>query len=209
MAKQNTEAVARLDDHMILTVAGQEFARLGFEGVAMRDLAEKCSTTTSLLYYRFGSKEALYEEACQHELDRFFQAVDQSLRAALPAERGPELLAEAIFDAWQSNPNPLLLAIRDVVNAKFFPERWLCETHYSRMASLIRKLCSSHFDAEIDEDTCFAFAATAFGVGSMLIMDQRRLILRNPSQDAAVATENIQRKRTILVRCCQSLLKGL
>jgi AcrR family transcriptional regulator len=206
MSRGSSETPARLDDRKILGIAGEAFARNGFDGVGMRDLAEKCATTTSLLYYRFGSKESLYEEACQYELDCFFDVVEERLGAVSRPQRKPDLLAEAIFDAWLSNPYPLLLANQDVVNAKVFPDRWLSETHYSRMVTLIRKLCSAYFGVEVDEDTCFAFAATAFGFGSMLIIDQRFQMARNPAYDAAAAEENFRRKRAALVRTCKALL---
>ena len=44
----------------ILTEAAQIFARKGYEGASMRDIAEACSISKSLLYHHFKSKEAIY-----------------------------------------------------------------------------------------------------------------------------------------------------
>lgn len=44
----------------ILTEAAQIFARKGYEGASMRDIAEACDISKSLLYHHFKSKEEIY-----------------------------------------------------------------------------------------------------------------------------------------------------
>ena len=44
----------------ILTEAAQIFARKGYEGASMRDIAEACDISKSLLYHHFRSKEEIY-----------------------------------------------------------------------------------------------------------------------------------------------------
>jgi AcrR family transcriptional regulator len=44
----------------ILTEAARIFARKGYEGASMRDIAEACGISKSLLYHHFTSKEEIY-----------------------------------------------------------------------------------------------------------------------------------------------------
>ena len=44
----------------ILTEAARIFARKGYEGASMRDIAEACDISKSLLYHHFKSKEEIY-----------------------------------------------------------------------------------------------------------------------------------------------------
>jgi len=50
---------------LILQTAGQLFAKQGFNGTAMRQIAEKAGVPISLAYYYFPGKEHLYR-ACVH-----------------------------------------------------------------------------------------------------------------------------------------------
>src|ERR1035437_3759444 len=44
----------------ILAVATEEFARLGFAGARVDEIAARTRTTKRMIYYYFGSKERLY-----------------------------------------------------------------------------------------------------------------------------------------------------
>jgi AcrR family transcriptional regulator len=44
----------------ILSEAAQVFARKGYDGASMRDIAEACDISKSLLYHHFRSKEEIY-----------------------------------------------------------------------------------------------------------------------------------------------------
>ena len=58
------EAPDRADEServvQILTEAARIFARKGYEGASMRDIAEACDISKSLLYHHFNSKEEIY-----------------------------------------------------------------------------------------------------------------------------------------------------
>lgn len=58
----------------ILAEAAEVFARRGYEGASMRDIAEACNISKSLLYHHFKSKEDIYSRVAsdaKHELYHF------------------------------------------------------------------------------------------------------------------------------------------
>src|SRR5947199_4627328 len=62
-----TEEISETKRH-ILTKAEQLFARHGFDGVSMREIAEACDITKANIYYYFKDKESLYLQVLESDL---------------------------------------------------------------------------------------------------------------------------------------------
>ncbi len=60
--RKSTRATGRGDDRQaqLLEIAGRLFAKRGFQGTSLRDIAEEAKITKAALYYHFPNKEALY-----------------------------------------------------------------------------------------------------------------------------------------------------
>lgn len=78
----------------ILQKAFEAFARQGFEGVSLRQLAKECGVSDSLLSHHFGSKQQLWFEAA----DSVFQPLYQRLIQTLDSVDAPNV-------AWQLRNN--------------------------------------------------------------------------------------------------------
>lgn len=82
----------------LLDRAEQQFARKGYDGVSLRDLARSCGVRPNTVQHHFGSKRALYQEVlCRWDgavLDRVARALRE------PAEMGElvERIVEGLFD---------------------------------------------------------------------------------------------------------------
>ncbi|HSI18041.1 MAG TPA: TetR/AcrR family transcriptional regulator [Sphingomonas sp.] len=71
----------------ILDKAAHLFARMGFAGASVSDLAAACETSKSLIYHYYPSKEDVLYGVMASHLDQLVQDVDQVLsREAAPAE---------------------------------------------------------------------------------------------------------------------------
>src|ERR1043166_2599982 len=90
MAQAATIEVASRDK--ILDAAEDLFARRGFAGIGMREVAEVAGLGKSSLFHHFKSKAQLYAAVAGRILDIF----DQRLTAALAAGGDPA----ARFDRW-------------------------------------------------------------------------------------------------------------
>ena len=70
--KQDKKAApTRGDDRQaqLLEIAGRLFAKHGFKGTSLRDIAEEAQITKAALYYHFPNKEALYDRIVLHGLE--------------------------------------------------------------------------------------------------------------------------------------------
>lgn len=70
-------ASSRGDDRQaqLLEIAGRLFAKNGFKGTSLRDIAEEARITKAALYYHFPNKEALYERIVLRGLELLLEEV--------------------------------------------------------------------------------------------------------------------------------------
>ncbi len=82
----------RLD---ILNLAIPLFARLGYEGLSMRNLASKVGVTPAALYHHFKDKDELYVDAVSHA----FEQKTADIKTVMAAEDEPMKRLE-VFVGW-------------------------------------------------------------------------------------------------------------
>jgi TetR/AcrR family transcriptional regulator, repressor for neighboring sulfatase len=92
----------------VIDAAGELFARRGFDGVSIRDIAKKAGVNHGLIHRHFGSKENLHRQSLQHMADAMLAdikdagAMDELALRAFELlekhERFWRMLARAIMD---------------------------------------------------------------------------------------------------------------
>lgn len=97
----------------ILAVARAEFAEKGLSGARIDEIAEKTSTSKRMIYYHFGSKEALYRAV----LEEAYNGI-RATETAVPIEamNAEEALASNIritFDYHHENPEFVRLVMNE------------------------------------------------------------------------------------------------
>ncbi|MEL3889211.1 TetR family transcriptional regulator [Ferrovibrio sp. MS7] len=97
MAAKPKRAAPRQKDpkRALLAAATRLFARRGFSGVSVRDIALAAKVNHGLVHRHFGSKEGLLRAVMQHQADTLAQAAGQGI--ARGAAHGS--LTEAVFAA--------------------------------------------------------------------------------------------------------------
>ncbi|MFG2830455.1 TetR/AcrR family transcriptional regulator [Streptomyces sp. NPDC048434] len=107
----------------ILDVATEEFARLGYTGARIDEIAARIHTTKRMIYYYFGSKEQLFTEV----LERAYAVIrEQEQRIAGPLLAGHldpaaaiRHLAELTFDHHEAHPDFIrLVTIENIHEAE-------------------------------------------------------------------------------------------
>src|SRR5437764_14736455 len=102
-----------------LDVATSEFARNGYAGARVDEIAAKTRTTKRMIYYYFGSKEQLYVTV----LERAYQMI-RSIEQELDVEHLDPVdairqLAELTFDHHESHPDFIrLVSIENIHRAE-------------------------------------------------------------------------------------------
>jgi TetR/AcrR family transcriptional regulator len=123
----------------ILEAAEALFARRGFSGVGLSQVAEAAGLGKSSLFHHFESKLQLYFEVLERVLGR----IEQRLGPALAAAGGPrqrlEGWVDALIDALAEHPTSARLLLRGLVEEDDFPEAPLPEAQRAerRLAEIL------------------------------------------------------------------------
>ncbi|MFN3944931.1 MAG: TetR family transcriptional regulator [Allosphingosinicella sp.] len=71
----------------IVAAAARLYARRGFQGASVAELAKACRSSKSLIYHYFAAKEDILYEVMAAHLDALVEASEEALRASGPEER--------------------------------------------------------------------------------------------------------------------------
>ncbi|MEV8390525.1 MULTISPECIES: TetR/AcrR family transcriptional regulator [unclassified Streptomyces] len=102
-AKRRTRDAARTRTE-ILDVATEEFARLGFAGARVDEIAARIHTTKRMIYYYFGSKEQLFTEVLERAYTVIRHEEQQLDVEHLDPVSAIRRLAELTFDHHEAHP---------------------------------------------------------------------------------------------------------
>jgi AcrR family transcriptional regulator len=107
----------------ILAVATAEFARLGYNGARVDEIADLTRTTKRMIYYYFGSKKELYLAALESAYARIRAAEQQVDVSHLDPIAAVRHIAGITFDHHEANPDFIrLVSIENVHNAEHLAE---------------------------------------------------------------------------------------
>ncbi|GAV32273.1 transcriptional regulator [Coriobacteriaceae bacterium EMTCatB1] len=100
----------------ILASASALFARRGFDAVSVADIAQASGTSTSLIYYHFADKQALFETAVLEAADLMESVASAAL--AQPGEPAERLVAfaRAYSELLGSHPDTMRVLILSVAS---------------------------------------------------------------------------------------------
>jgi AcrR family transcriptional regulator len=115
------EATASSRDK-ILDVAEALFARRGYAGVGMREVAEAAHLGKSSLFHHFRSKASLYLAVLARVLDRIAERVAPAQAASGDALERLDATVDALVDALAEHPTTARLLLRGLFEDDDLPE---------------------------------------------------------------------------------------
>ncbi|MFG3360136.1 TetR/AcrR family transcriptional regulator [Streptomyces griseofuscus] len=140
----------------ILDMATREFARAGYEGARVEEIAARTRTTKRMIYYYFGGKEQLFMAV----LERAYGALREAERRLDVAHLDPvaaiRRLAELIFDHHERHPDYIrLLSIENLQCAEDSPPAGRLDAIGSPVLDVLREILaagreSGVFRADVD-----------------------------------------------------------
>ena len=140
----------------ILDVATAEFARIGYAGARVDEIAARTRTTKRMIYYYFGGKEQLFAavlERAYHRIRANEQDLDVSHLDPVSAIRR---LAEISFDHHEAHPEFIrLVSIENIHDAEHMADsETLAEMNWPAIEIIHKVLAAGReqgvFQAEID-----------------------------------------------------------
>jgi AcrR family transcriptional regulator len=107
----------------ILDVAEALFARRGYAGVGLREVAEQVGLGKSSLFHHFRSKAELYLAVLLRVFERIDERVRPSFEAGGPPEERLDRSVEALIDALAEHPTTARLLLRGLFEDDDLPDR--------------------------------------------------------------------------------------
>jgi TetR/AcrR family transcriptional regulator len=120
----------------ILDVAEALFARRGFTGIGLREVAEASGLSKSALFHHFRSKEQLYHEVILRVLQRIRERFDANVVPSHSPRAQLERWLEELVDTFAEHPTIPRLLLRSLFEEEdaIAPEAEICE---AQLASIL------------------------------------------------------------------------
>jgi TetR/AcrR family transcriptional regulator len=116
-AKKRKTLLAEPDPRKrILTAAAETFARVGFEGARIDDIAERAGVNKAMLYYHVGDKESLYTVVLTETFDRGFLTIDAASASAMSPGDKLQSIVNAFARFGSENPVFIPIVLREIAS---------------------------------------------------------------------------------------------
>ncbi len=122
-----SEPVSSSSREKILDVSEARFARRGYAGVGLRELAEAAGLSKSSLFHHFPSKAALYCAVLERVLRRVEQHVDPAARGVGTVPERVEAVLDALIGALAEHSTSSRLLLRALFEDDDLPDDGLPE----------------------------------------------------------------------------------
>jgi AcrR family transcriptional regulator len=99
---------------LILEAAVRAFARKGFDGTRMADVAREAGVAYGLVYHYFGSKDAVLQAVFREAWGRLLAAVAVAEETGTSAADQLTLVVRIVLRVWRDEPDLVRLLVREV-----------------------------------------------------------------------------------------------
>jgi TetR/AcrR family fatty acid metabolism transcriptional regulator len=106
----------------ILKAAVGVFAKKGYHGCRIADVAREAGVAYGLVYHYFQNKEDLLGSVFDESFGHFVRMLDAIAATEGPAAQKVEEIVNAAFDAYQSDPDAIRVLILEVLRSPVFRE---------------------------------------------------------------------------------------
>ncbi|MBA4865821.1 TetR family transcriptional regulator [Streptomyces sp. PSKA54] len=189
----------------ILDVATQEFARAGYMGARVDEIAARTRTTKRMIYYYFGGKEQLFTAVLERAYSVIRQAEQELDVEHLDPVAAIRRLAELTFDHHEAHPDFIrLVSIENIHEAEHIAASEVLGKLSSPAIEVIRRILESGrasglFTADVDavdlhamiSSFCFFRVANRHTFGALfgrdLVAADQREHYRNMLGDMVIA----------------------
>tara|TARA_R110002050_G_scaffold212124_1_gene348215 strand:+ start:110 stop:721 length:612 start_codon:yes stop_codon:yes gene_type:complete len=188
--------------NIILEVSTQLFARHGFDGVTMRQIATESGFSMPSIYHHFGNKEDLFK-AVEEEMYSAHAAnlLHQINANATPEERLNKFLF-AMFERLDSNPDYLKLLQRNLVDGWEENQVFLVEMSLQNVVNELRLLLNQYSPGKGDGITPVAIFSMILGFVTMTP------VIRHLKNNAASVSEDDPLQRKVFVNAVMDFIKS-
>jgi len=160
---ERLEASRRAD---ILRAAIEVFAKKGYHGCRIADVAKQAGVAYGLVYHYFKNKEELLESVFEQSFGRFAHAIDKLIAEPGSTVAMLERIVDFAFDAYVSDPRAVKVLIFEIVRSPVFREAAHASVLQHTMESTARLIAKGQKQGELRGDVA-AFAASSMLFGAI------------------------------------------
>ncbi|MEX0345901.1 MAG: TetR/AcrR family transcriptional regulator [Rhizobiaceae bacterium] len=141
----------------LLVSAKRIFARKGYEGASIANIADELGITKQALLYHFGSKGKLYGEIIKQINARLFEEIEQTKQESYEPALRLEHFVMRYFAYAMANPDEMSLLMREALGNRARAEHarnWPLKLFFDEMIALVK---SNPEVADASDPVVFAF----------------------------------------------------
>lgn len=107
----------------LVAAAVRAFARKGFHGSRVSDIAEEAGVSHGLVYHYFDSKEAVLETVFRENWGGLADAIEAIAAGEAPALEQLRRIVAVVLHAWQRDPDTVRVLVREIARSPQLQER--------------------------------------------------------------------------------------
>jgi AcrR family transcriptional regulator len=167
----------------LLDIGRMLFARKGFDGTSVEEIAERAGVSKPVVYEHFGGKEGLYAVVVDREVGRLLDHITESLVGDHHPRELLEQAAGALLDYVEKETDGFRILVRDSPVAS---SSGTFATLISDIATQVEHVLAGEFKAR-DYDPKLAGLYSQALVGMVALTGQWWLDARKPKRDEVAA----------------------
>ncbi len=192
----------------ILQAAEEEFARNGFEGAKLSNIARRVGVTHVLLYYHFKTKENLFNELLQQKIMAFVQSVLPSEEAqAADFIGGIDNLIAKNFDFMEQDKMLVRLLVNELTPLRSFYR--VAHTSYEPYIHRLQEALNREAAAgNIVQTDAWKLMLTicSMNIMSVLVMPALATLLPEEGADAEQHEQQLAQRKADNIRYIHTLM---
>jgi TetR/AcrR family transcriptional regulator len=152
----------------ILEVSTKLFAKHGFDGVAMRNIATASEITLPAIYHHFGNKEELFKAVETEMYSSHAKSLLDQLQADLSPEERLRNFVQVMFEHLESNPDYLKLLQRNLVDGWEENQAFLVDLSLQNVMDELKTLLNQYSEGVGEGITPIAIFSLILGFITLL-----------------------------------------
>lgn len=152
----------------ILEVSTRLFAKHGFDGVTMRNIATASDITLPAIYHHFGNKEELFKAVETEMYSSHAKSLLDQLQADLSTEERLRNFVHVMFEHLESNPDYLKLLQRNLVDGWEENQAFLVDLSLQQVMDELKVLLNQYADGTGNGITPIAIFSLILGFITLL-----------------------------------------
>jgi AcrR family transcriptional regulator len=101
----------------LLAAAVRAFARKGFHGCRVSDIAEEAGVSHGLVYHYFVSKDEVLETVFRENWGGLAQAIEEIAATEAPAAEQLRKIVSVVLHAWRRDPDAVRVLVREIARS--------------------------------------------------------------------------------------------